>query len=155
MPKAQTAEVLATLIDMVKDIGNKFEGFDKRLTTLEIPKERVLEAKTEAVTAPVTYDSEPIPTDIREAVDLILNKEFEVRINSQPGAFQLHVLVPKKYSNASPAHWEQYKEDDHAVVIERHKGLEGVKEWLNRVFNNLGQDARTQIVIERNKTSGN
>ncbi len=143
----QVAEAIKPFVAQVEGLANEVKSL-KPTTPSDVAKSVQSEAPR-TIPADV-HESEPIPAEVRGIVDTILNKDFGIRINSQPGAFHLHILVPRKYSNASPAHWETFLEDDHSSVIERHKGLEGVKEWVNRVFNNLSQDSRTQIIIDRN-----
>ena len=150
MANSKSAEILATLIKTIEDLST-------RVTILETPK-MVIEPIQEIKSAPEPVKdgySEPISTEFREAVDTILNKEFEIQLDSRetPGAFGFSVLVPKKYSNAPQSHWDTFKEDRRFKPVPRPEGVLGVRDYLYKVFNNLTQDARTQIVIDRSKNA--
>lgn len=145
----KTAEVL----EAIKQIGTKLDGIEQRVNKLETPAQ--VETKTEVMATPSDDSPEPVPTEVRDEVNLILNKHFKVKIDSRetPGAIGLNIYVPKKYSNASESHWSQYKEDRRFRPIPRAEGIEGVKQYIKLVWSNLSQEAKTQVEIDRTKDS--
>lgn len=96
-------------------------------------------------------DGFPVPYEYQELVNTILNKHFGVEINYLPpqAAFEFSILVPKKYSNALPAHWETYHEDRRMKVIQNAYGANGVREYLSQVYNNFPQDIQSAITYDR------
>ncbi len=101
-------------------------------------------------TAPPTAKY-PVPSEYREIVDTILNKEFGLEmepLSDQP-AFQVSIIVPKIYSNATDNHFEMYKEDRRSRTIKYSDGSNGVREWADTVLKNLGTEISTKISLAR------
>lgn len=93
----------------------------------------------------------PIPPEYQGLVNTILNKDFGVEISypSDGVGFNFAILVPKKYSNASEPHWLTYGEDRRNKVIQNAFGINGVREYLELVYNNFGLETKSQIVADR------
>lgn len=144
MPKSKTLELLEDVVKTVK-------GLEDRIVSLETPKQ----PEPESVTLPVgTGISDPsIPSDYRVAVDTILNKSFDIKVNPLPDrpAFEFTIVVPKQYSNASPAHLQTYGGDYRPIILDNVLGINGVKDWATKVFNQLGQTIQTQVTMDRAK----
>lgn len=94
----------------------------------------------------------PVPSEWSEAVNTTLNKRFKVEVdyNSDTPTFGFSILVPKEYSNASKNHWEMYKEDRRTRVINNADGVGGVKQWVERVYNNFDNETKAKITSDRN-----
>lgn len=93
----------------------------------------------------------PIPNEYRSLVDSILNKDFGIQVNamSDTPAFQFIIIVPEKYSSMTPAYKEMYKADLRLKTISYAEGLNGVREWTEKVFNNFNPDMKAMIVANR------
>ena len=110
---------------------------------VEIPAEAAPEAPKNAM---------PVPTDWEDAVHSILNKKFTVEVdyNADTPTFGFSILVPKEYSNASKPHWDTYHEDRRTRVIDNAQGAGGVKQWVERVYNNFDNETKAKITSDRN-----
>lgn len=94
----------------------------------------------------------PVPSEWTEAVHTVLNKKFgvEVDYSSDSPTFGLSILVPQEYSNASKPHWDTYHEDRRTRVINNADGVGGVKQWVERVYNNFDNETKAKITSDRN-----
>lgn len=112
----------------------------------QIPEEPV------EVVAPVPTNEIPVPADWNEAVKTILNDKFKVEVDysADSPTFGFSILVPQEYSNASKPHWETYHEDRRTRVINNADGVGGVKQWVERVYNNFDQETKAKITSDRN-----
>lgn len=91
-----------------------------------------------------------VPPEWRQVVHDILNQKFDVSVEYRTdGQFELVVRVPKEYSNATAEHWNTYKEDRRVKVINNALGTVGVKEYVELISQNLGQEMRTRIAMDR------
>lgn len=118
-----------------------------------------LETKEEAVEVlPVEEPAKPaasaipVPSEWQEAVETILNKKFKVEVDysSDSPTFGFSILVPQEYSNAPKPHWETYHEDRRTRVINNADGVGGVKQWVERVYNNFDNETKAKITSDRN-----
>lgn len=159
-------DILKAISSLKSDIVSELDKVNKRVDDIVQPKvndsepkmTRTLETKTtETTTLEINgvevKDDYPIPQEYQQAVNSILNKDFGVRILpiKDAPAFQFIVLVPKKYSNVSPAHLQMYKYDMRPKVITYTEGTNGVKEWCEAVYKNLGAETQAMITTDRNK----
>lgn len=95
-------------------------------------------------------DDRKVPYEWRELVNTLLNKNFGCEIEGADGvSFQFSVIVPKQYSNASPQHWETYKEDRRSQVIPAALGANGVREWVTKIYENFPEETKSAIVYDR------
>lgn len=148
MPKESKAEV------MLKQVLDSVGALADRVAALEKPKERVLEVKPIANTTVVGETPRyPIPQEYRDWVDTVLNKNFGIELeypNQQPGYQRFSIVVPDKYSNASAEYKSQIGGRDlRSKVLENNQAVTGVKEWIETVYNNFGQDTKTLIAMDR------
>lgn len=148
------------LEELVKDLKRELSELKEKSKTegqtlkAEVEAEKAVEP-VKVVTPPIIQASEPVPLDYLEAVKMTLNYKFGVQVKSlsdRPG-FEFVISVPKEYSNASEPHWETYKNDLRPKLIPYSEGLNGVKEWVTKVFNNFNQDTKTIIALDRAKAS--
>lgn len=117
---------------------------------IDATKGAVEVAPLEEVTEPKT--ATPVPADYLAVVKEVLNDKFRVEIeySSNTPNFGFSILVPQTYSNAPKPHWDMFKEDRRTRVIENGKGLNGVKEWAERVYNNFDNETKARITSDRN-----
>lgn len=94
-----------------------------------------------------------VPFEYRQIVETVLNKKFGIEVEplADRPAFLFRVIVPKEYSNATENHWRVYGMDERVKVISLAEGINGVREWCDKVFKNFNQDMRTIIVTDRTK----
>lgn len=138
-----------------KDISiltDKFSVLEKKSVepSAEIKKEAPPVIPT--VTSPGAQTF-PLPYEYQELVQTILNGNFgvEVKALADRPAFEFIISVPKKYSNAPEMHWKTHGCDIRPKVITYAEGVNGVKEWCQRVLSNFDQDRRTMISLDRDK----
>lgn len=150
MPKNANAEILAA----IAALKGVVEGVVKDVESLKKPKIEVKAAVDDKVVAatPAGDPAYPIPTEFRTLTDTILNKNFGIRVEplSDSPAFQFVVVVPDKYSNMPAPAREMYKYDLRPKVITYAEGKNGVKDWLEKVYNNFSNETKAQIVSDRN-----
>jgi len=84
-------------------------------------------------------DINPVPAKYRLLVDEILGPQFGINVvyPDKGSGFLFKVIVPLELSNASSSHKEFYKADVRTKAIGYEKGIEGVREYLERVARNL------------------
>lgn len=124
----------------------------QRIPTIQVPPPEPTSSQTNiAIVQTVETPKYPIPVEFREATDLILNKKFEIEIDYLPdvASFQFSVLVPREYSNAGNFHWETHKEDRRSKIIENAMGINGVREWSMKIYENLSSEIRSKIFYDR------
>lgn len=152
--KQDNSEVLnaiGTLTDAVLGLVKKLETptvaaptFSKTVPTATI--------QSTSFTSPTTSsNSFPIPVEYQQLVETILNKKFKVEISYAPDAvgFNFAILVPKEYSNAAEPHWLTYGEDRRNKVIQNAFGINGVREYLQLIYDNFGLETKAQITADR------
>ena len=149
MPKETTNALLKELIGEIKSLKEDLKP--KEILKVELPKE---ESKVETVASePTIPASAPVPTEYREVVKTVLNDQFGVRIVplADKPAFQLEITVPEKYSNATKEYIETYGGDLRSRVVDYAQGSNGVRDWCETVYRNLGAEVQAQIVADRRK----
>ena len=133
--------VLFEKIDSLKELLTKKEIVDipKIVISKELEKVEPMES---------TY---PIPLEYRELVDKTLNKSFGVRVESMTDApaFIFSIIVPDKYSNMPLAQKEVNKVDTRLKVISMAEGINGVREWTERVYKNFNLETQALIMADR------
>lgn len=144
-------DVLQEILKVLKSINQKTEKGEKPLPnstdTAPLP---VIEKPLETIGEPAPSNY-PIPQEYREIIETTLNKEFGIElvpISDRP-AFQLSIIVPDSYSNSTAEYRKMYGGDKRTKTIDFSQGVNGVREWAEKVYNNLSQDARTKIALAR------
>lgn len=138
----------------IGDVLTVLQGMNDRISKLEEPK--APEQSTEpTVSAPKPEDKPksdiPVPAEWKEAVKSVLNERFQVEVdyNADTPTFAFSILVPQEYSNAGKNHWELYKEDRRTRVINNSDGASGVKQWVEKVYNNFDNETKAKITSDR------
>lgn len=148
-PKADETKIV------LDEVLKTLQAVQSRLDALEKPGSRELPVMPVTETIPeratLTESEFPVPFEYRETVETILNKEFGIDIEYQTdtSAFVFTIQVPQKYSNAGAPHWETYKEDNRSKVIPNALGLNGVREWTQKVYENLTPEVKAMIAANR------
>ena len=149
--KLKTVDILNNLVSVIADLKSSVDSL------VEKKSERKLETNNETDVSTNTLVIEeptmPVPVEYRAVVDMVLNKNFGIHVasHSDRPAFTLTIVVPDKYSNMSAPYREMYKADMRPKVISYAEGSNGVKEWCEKVYNNLSAEARAQVVEDRLK----
>lgn len=95
--------------------------------------------------------SYPIPLEYRQLVDHVLNRNFNIKVepmNDAP-AFVFSIEVPDKYSNMTPSQKLMTKVDSRPKVISMAEGVNGVRQWAERVYKNFNPEIQAMIVADR------
>jgi len=140
---SKTNLLLETLI---KEVSSLKEVLIKRETEPIKPPEPIKPAVEEPASPQI-----PIPKEYRETVDKILNKSFGIRIIPRSDAlvFEFVIIVPDRYSNMTSSQREIMKEDIRPRVIPMAEGINGVKEWTEKVYRNFNPEIQALIVADR------
>ena len=153
--KASLDDVLNAITKQAEAFGTLTEVMTKAMTPPPAPPQVVDLANSTAAAVssePVKIvNGFPVPTEYQELVNTMLNKNFEVQINYQPdtAAFEFAILVPKNYSNAGDAHWNTYKEDRRSKVIDNAFGANGVRNWVQKIYDNFNDETKSRITYDR------
>jgi len=145
------AEIGAELDKKFADINERLMRVERYYAEKQVVEEKKVEekAKVETMTGLL-----PIPPDYRKLVDEILNQEFKIRL-AQPSdsmSFQFTIIVPEQYSTMTPQMKQLYGEDIRPKVITYAEGINGVKEWCERVYSSFGIEMKAAITKDRKKT---
>mgnify|MGYP001589436887 CR=1 FL=1 len=155
--KAPIWQAVDQLKEQVVSLTLKVEELNKPASVVQInPISPVVPAVTTNVNgvtnSPNYY---PIPPDFVETVDLVLNKNFSVKLEplKDSPAFIFTIVVPPKYSPLKdvegPNGTRITQEDIRTKVIPFSEGVNGVRLWSERVFNNFDKDTQFRIVEDR------
>lgn len=130
-----------------------------RIEALEVAVRELKDKPVEAVvSAPEATPSQltkaekfPIPFEYQEMSKTILNGKFGIELDysSDTASFALSVIVPQEYSNAGKPHWEMYHEDRRTRMIQNALGANGVREWLQKVYESFDMETRSRIANDR------
>ena len=155
-------EVLKEVVETLKDIQKELKAISTSLkksepltltaTYKEVETKKIEEVKADVAKAEIKPESKyPVPTDFREAIESILNKEFKVEVEplSDQPAFQLSILVPKHYSNMPPSQLNLTGEDRRSRVVSYADGVNGARAWAEKVYDNLPAETKAAIVQAR------
>lgn len=147
MPKSHILEVL-----------NEIKGLREDLKHILEPKQSIAPL-VDTLKAPLILTPEPekphipVPAEYQEEKNKVLNQDFGLEV-SYPSdgrpVFEFSVIVPEKYSNMTQSQKEATKGiDKRPLVIENALGINGVRQWLERVYKNLGPEAQARITADR------
>lgn len=145
----EKVDILTEKIEVLSSNIDKFAGILDSVVTQKTKNAIIDTSSSES--APSAQTDTPIPLEYRQLVDNVLNRTFDIEIqpkNDIP-AFEFIIKVPKKYSNASDAHWAMYKSDSRPKVVTYAEGITGIRDWCEKVFNNFNQDTKSLIVMDR------
>lgn len=146
IPKEKKEDPIAVAITQ---LAGAISGLEKKLdSALEVKKPIVEEAKVEEeqIVEKEQEPEAPFPTKWREIIDEVLSKDFKASVKYLDNSrFELMIMVPKEYSNATPDEWKMYKADRRVVVMENFKGSAGIKEYCEIVAKQLGQEIMYRI----------
>lgn len=92
-------------------------------------------------------DQSPVPPKWRAIVDEVLGTDFGINVvyPDQGSGFLFKIIVPKEKSNAAKDYLEMYKVDIRTKAISYQDGIEGVKQFCERVKKNLQKNTNKII----------
>jgi hypothetical protein len=145
-------ELEAQLNELKTDVASKFDAIMSKLetkaaektTTFEIPPAPVANINS---TLPIM----PVPLEYRDIVDSVLNRQFGLKIDPRKDIpmFDMTIVVPEKYSNVPLEEKKMIKIDLRTKAISYSEGINGVRLWAEKVFNNFSPEIKAQIVADR------
>lgn len=140
-PSNKTAEAITLLAEAIKGLEQKI---DEHFAPKKVEK---VEVKSEDVVAP---GQDSMPQEYRQIINERLSEKFKAEIKYRSDAnFELSIWVPREYSNAPKGHWDLNHEDKRFLVIQNAMGAIGVREWVDKIAENLGPDIRMRIENDR------
>jgi hypothetical protein len=146
--KLDVEGALSTILDSIK-------GISDRLTKLEeSPKAPARTLGTPSTPPGETKVAQLVPHDYLELVRTILNPKFQVELDfsTDTAEFLFSVLVPEEYSNAGKPHWDMYHEDRRTRKISNALGVNGVREWVQKIYESFDMEIRSRITQDRMTT---
>ena len=159
MPNKPTiAELVASLDELKTIVSTGLVAINERVDAITDKMAKtepapVVQAPASVVpeTSGMPESRHPIPTDYRLIVDATLNKGFGINVEgmSDKPAFLFTIIVPEKYSSLTVEQKKIMGADIRPKVIGFAEGVNGVREWAERVFTSFNQDMRSLIVSDR------
>lgn len=160
MPRAKKVDTITPAIEAltkaVEQINVRLDVLEKpkQIPVVETPPEPPKETPTPAFQeAVLPTNAMPIPPEYREVVNTLLNKKFGVEIEgvSDMPAFRLVIVVPSEYSTATPDQLASIGgRDIRPFVVDYAMGINGVREWVERVWSSFSPDVQARISTDRN-----
>lgn len=139
-------EAIQSLADSIKSIEEKIDKHFAPVNiedTITVPQDMVMTSAT---------DSDNLPYEYRTIINERLNSKFGASVVYRTdGVFEFKVTVPKEYSNVSKDKWKQDGGDSRLKVIENALGEIGVREWCDKIAENLGHDIMQKVHEDANK----
>lgn len=141
-------DILNGVADELKSMRARIEGIEAkdRPEALAISKET---AKAPEVVIDTTTPDSPtisyVPVNVRKVVDEILGEDFKVEVyaDSDLPQFNFSVIVPERFGTSTvmvdtkSGREAQSVEDRRSRVISNAEGVNGVREWCQKVRQNL------------------
>lgn len=132
-----------------KEDLNRINSSLEKLTDILTSKTKEIE---EPVSLPINLEAEqpdksPVPPKWRAIVDEVLGTDFGINIvyPDQGSGFLFKVIVPKEKSNAAKDYLEMYKVDVRTKAVSYQDGIEGVKQFCERIKKNLQRNTNKII----------
>ena len=137
-------------------------GLEIRVSALETllakesPKlqELVSESTSSTVSKGELKSPHTVPFEYGEVVASILNSSFGILVQGKSDlpAFEFSIVVPDKYSTAHPDQKAMLGGHDlRPKVISYAEGINGVRQWCERVFNSFSNEIKAQVVADRSQ----
>lgn len=157
-----------TLKELEAKLAEVLKSNEELRAELTVAKQPVIaEANMAAVQAPQrelpkmveapkpSQDLNQVPQGFVDVVHNMLNQDFGIEVEhafDMPG-FWFKIIVPKKYSTASEEYFKLYGRDIRPKLIQNADGLDGAKQWVERVWNSFNPDYKSMIVQDRFKNA--
>lgn len=146
--KKEKDSVAEAILSLAEAVSSLEKNLREKIDALK--KEEVVVSPINNTATPEPEPLYPFPKEWRDLIDDTLNPAFKADVNYRPDAhFELSIWVPKEYSNAKPGHWDLVHEDKRFQVISNAMGLTGVREFVEKVAQNLGVDIMKKVGEDR------
>ena len=147
-PPDPTAQAIESLAKAIKALEKKVNDLtpDKPATEKEnkVVRNKVQQEEYE--------ETKEAPQIYRDIVNEVLSPKFDARIKYVSGAsFEFTVFVPREYSNATEAEWDQHKADRRSKVIQNFEDKQGVRDQMELILKQLGSEIRGKITDDKSK----
>lgn len=135
------SQQMNSVVDLVGNLAEKVSSMEHKEAKLE-----TFDANTGTTTATIGSEEDTTPQNYvprkwRQLVDEILSPEFGITINEYDDRmdFQVNIIVPDKFTSISKEEREKGVIDIRSKVISRAVGENGVREWCQKIRNNLSR----------------
>lgn len=126
---------------------------DKLVDIIEAVVEQKPEKKEEKKPEPKIKDADGsaqdqhIPRDYINLVKEMLGEDFGLKIDyfTDRPEFMLSIIVPKKFSSLDGNNYDERGGDVRSRVIKNAEGINGVREWVKMVHDNVTRYMNEQI----------
>ena len=146
---ATTKERVEGLTEAVEALAEGLKKLEDRLNDVA-PQLTPAKVATAPLKAQEPDDSVPVPFSWRQILDTVLNAKFGATVRYLPNAeFELTIVVPPEYSNATPMQIQMSGQDRRVKIMGNYLGEAGVQEYATLVLENLGQEIRAKITDDR------
>lgn len=139
--------------EVILELRKELKELKDAISTPAVPetKSTETEEKKPFILDVLNAPEEPIPLDYRSLVDTLLNRHFGIKIVSKRDlpAFEFIVIVPEKYSTVTEGYKAVYKFDIRSKVITYAEGINGVRDWCEKVWKSFTPELQAQISMER------
>lgn len=148
IPKTdKVSEAITLLAEAIKGLETKVDSLKSPTLTVTTGEQH-----STVTVPPFSVSNENSSNDIfpqqwRQIVNERLNHKFKSSVvyRSDMPCFELSIWVPKEYSNVPKGHWDLNKEDRRMKVIENAMGEIGVREYIDKIAENLGSDIMMRV----------
>lgn len=148
MPKLTNEKRIQSLEESTSELNDKIDKLiDIVSEQVKSPEPEQEEPRAEEP----EVDAFPVPPAFRGVVDEVLNDQFGVQITQMDDspAFQLNIVVPEKYSSLKGEQLKMAGADIRSKVVSHADGVNGVREWANRVFESFNPDMKAMILADK------
>ena len=152
-PKKEDTQMISALQDLtavVRELKEKVENLGVVQATSGLA---IAQSTSEPSVQPLPefVSSTPVPVEYREIVDNVLNRNFGIQIEpfKDSPQFMFTIVVPEKYSNMNEAQKSIQKVDLRTRVISYAEGSNGIRDWSQRVFENLNPQLQSLVVADK------
>ena len=142
-PRYATKEDLDRINNSLEKLTGLLEKKAEPAFAIKEPEQKAPEYEK----TPDEPDKSPVPPKWRAIVDEVLGTDFGVNIvyPDQGSGFLFKIIVPLNKSNATKDYLELYKTDIRTKAVSYQDGIEGVKQFCERVKKNLQRNTNKII----------
>ena len=168
-PKEEASTNTTTLDEILKgqiELAKSIDSLSVRVKELEEKEVKVhiddpitstasiltkLASDTTSYNPITTNDYNPIPSAYSDEVRKVLNQKFGIDLiySSDLPQFEFTIIIPDEYCTMPQNEKDIKKVDLRTKVIKHSEGINGVKEWAERVFNTFPPELKAKITIDR------
>lgn len=91
----------------------------------------------------------PIAPEYRQLVNEVLNSKFGLNVDYSPTEIIFEIVVPEDYTPLSKSELETRKVDLRTARISYALGLNGARQWCEKVYKSFTAEMQSKITAER------